>query len=65
MQGLPKIDWDQAKRTGAIEVFKRKVHARMSLLLNNMYEDGDQMSVKIEQVAGLLTSAVEMLLIHV
>ena len=64
-QRLPKINWDQAKKTGAIEVFKKKVDARMSVLLNNMYEDGDQMSDEIEQVAGLLTSVAEMLLPHV
>ena len=61
-QRLPK---DQAKKTGAIEVFKGEAHARMSLLLNNMYDDGDQMSDEIEHVAGLLTSTAEMLLPHV
>ena len=64
-QRLPKINWDQAKKTGATEVFKEEVDARMSVFLNNMYDDGDQISDKIEQVAGLLTSATEILLPHV
>ena len=63
-QRLPKINWDQAKKTGATEVFKEEVDARMSVFLNNMYDDGDQISDEIEQVAGLLTSATEILLYH-
>ena len=63
--GLPKIDWDQARKSGAIADYMMEVQARLAPLLNSLYSDGDQMSEEIEQVARLLSDAADRILPYV
>ncbi len=58
-QGLPRIGWDQARKTRAIEEFTNEVQRKFSPLLNNCYIDSNQMSEEIAEVAGLLTESAE------
>lgn len=47
--GLPKIDWDQAKKSDAITDYVMKVQASLAPFLNSLYSDGDQLSEEIVQ----------------
>ena len=60
-----RIDWDEARRSGALDMFASKVQVRLAPLLVGVYDDSGQMSREIELVAGLLTDAAEKLLPHV
>ena len=57
-----RIDWDEARRSGALDMFASKVQVRLAPLLVGVYDDSGQMSREIELVAGLLTDAAEKLL---
>ena len=50
-----RIDWDEARRSGALDMFASEVQMRLAPLLVGVYDDPDQMSREIELVAGLLT----------
>ena len=63
--GLPRIDWDQARKTGMIDEFTNAVQGRLGPLLNNSYIDSVQMSEEIGQVAEILTAEAVNLLPHV
>ena len=60
-----RVDWDEAGRSGALDMFASEVQVRLAPLLVGVYDDPDQMSREIELVAGLLTDAAEKLLPHV
>ena len=64
-QGLPKIDWEQAKKMGAIDDFVNAVQTGLAPFLNNLYGDGEEMSEEMQKVAGLITDAAVKLLPHV
>ena len=60
-----RIDWDEARRREALDMFASKVQVRLAPLLVGVYDDSGQMSREIEFVAGLLIDAAEKLLPHV
>lgn len=64
-QSSLKIDWDQARKVGAIDEFVKAVQTWLATFLNNLYGNIQETSEEIEKVAGLITNAAEKLLPHV
>lgn len=64
-QGLLKIDWNQARKVGAIDEFVKAVQTWLATFLNNLYGNIQETSEEIEKVAGLITNAAEKVLPHV
>ena len=60
-----RIDWGEARRSGAWDMFASEVQVRLAPLLVGVYDDSGQMSREIKLVAGLLTDAAEKLLPYV
>ena len=57
-----RIDWDEARRSGALDVLMSEVQGRLAPLLIGVYDGPDQINSEIELVAGLLTDTAEKLL---
>ena len=54
-----KVDWAQARRSGLLDVFEAEVQAGLAPLLNNVYEDIEQLDEEIDLVARMLVDAAE------
>lgn len=54
-----EVDWAQARMSGLLEVFAAEVQAGLAPLLNNTYEDAEQLDEGIELVARILVDAAE------
>ena len=56
-----RVDWVQAHRSGLLDVFEGEVyrHAGLASLLNNVYEDVEQLEEEIDLVAKMLVDAAE------
>ncbi len=52
-QGLPKIDWDQARKSGVIDEFTNEIQRSLGGLLNNMYKDCDVSNITPQRVNAL------------
>ena len=57
-----RIDWVEAKKSGALDKFASELRANNEPLLTRVHDDGEVISNKIEQVAGLLIDAAEKIL---
>lgn len=57
-----KIDWAKAEKTGALKVFSTAIRARLEPLLTRVYDNAEDISREIKQVATLLKDTAEGLL---
>ncbi len=57
-----KIDWVEARKSGALDVFTDEVQTRLRPLFTGVYDSAEMISSEIERVAGILTEAAEELL---
>ena len=53
------VDWRKAEGSGALEAFRGEVQARLSPLLDVVYESGEHLDAHIKHVATLMVEAAE------
>ena len=56
-QKIPRIDLDQAKRSGLIDDYWCEVHSKIPPLVDNTYDSIDQIEAEVEHVAHILTDS--------
>ena len=54
-----RVDWAQAHRSGLLEVFVAEVQAGLAPLLNNVYENAEQLDEEVVLVVRMLVDAAE------
>lgn len=54
-----EVDWAQGHRSGLLDVFEAEVRAGLAPLLNNVYEDVEQLDEEIDLVVRMLVDAAE------
>lgn len=54
-----RINWEQARKSGAVYEFSTEVQYRLAPLLNGVYDNAEQLSREIEHVSGMITDAAE------
>ena len=57
-----KIDWVEARKSGALDAFTAEVQTRLGPLITRVYDSAEMVNSEIEQVTRLLTEVAEELL---